>query len=40
MEVLEVGAKFDDLYVSNNMVDSCPGWCEYDPDTNCWRDAD
>lgn len=18
----------------------CSSWCEYNPDTNCWRDAD
>ena len=18
----------------------CPGWCSYDPDTNCWDDMD
>lgn len=37
MEVLEFGTTLDDL---NGICNTCPGWCEYNPDTNCWRDAD
>ena len=25
---------------SNNNGPNCPGNCEYNNDTNCWRDAD
>ena len=39
MEVLITG---DPVSVCDMMADagSCPGWCTYNPDTNCWDDGD
>lgn len=39
MEVLIEAVRSDATNINGNFMD-CPGWCTYNPDSNCWDNGD
>lgn len=38
MEILIEAVRFDATNINGSA--DCPGWCPYNPDSNCWDNGD